>query len=210
MPFVSDRWGVEVRWFHDKSSHAFPNSNVLPVCTTFSLCDGSKNFDKLTSVWCEDFVLHGLDWIHWVARSFITTAYWSLSLESRPSLRTLWSAVIKSPNFFARGRASPVRLLQGALFILVREQTSQFRSLGKWVEILCFLDLVTTFVGRTESESWELCADAGNSVPSRLFVNSSNHSRRSCKRSSESRLPPLFLFLFWVLEGDPLQFPGVT
>ena len=24
MPFVSDRWGVEVRWFHAKISHAFP------------------------------------------------------------------------------------------------------------------------------------------------------------------------------------------
>ena len=42
-------------------------------------------------------------------------------------------AAIKSPNFFVRGRASRVRLLQGALVILVWKQTSQFRSFGKWV-----------------------------------------------------------------------------
>ena len=37
----------------------------------------------------------------------------------------------KSPNFSARGGASPVRLLQGAFVILVLKQTSQFRSFGK-------------------------------------------------------------------------------
>ena len=35
MPFVSDRWGVEVRWFHDKPSHAFPNSIEFSVFSTF-------------------------------------------------------------------------------------------------------------------------------------------------------------------------------
>ena len=38
------------------------------------------------------------------------------------SLRTLWSAVIKSPNFSARSAASPVRFLRGALVILVPRQ----------------------------------------------------------------------------------------
>ena len=39
------------------------------------------------------------------------------------------------------------------------KQTSQFRSFGKWVLILCFLDFDTTFVGRSESESCEIvCA----------------------------------------------------
>ena len=37
----------------------------------------------------------------------------------------------KSPNFSARGGASPVRLLQLAFVILVLKQTSQFRSFGK-------------------------------------------------------------------------------
>ena len=31
IPFVSDRWGVEVPWFHDNSSHAPPNSIELSV-----------------------------------------------------------------------------------------------------------------------------------------------------------------------------------
>ena len=38
---------------------------------------------------------------------------------------------IKSPNFSARGTAPPLRLLHGALVILVRLQISEFRSLGK-------------------------------------------------------------------------------
>ena len=46
MPFVSDRWGVDVPWFHDKTSHAFPNSIELSVYTTFGACDDSKNFLK--------------------------------------------------------------------------------------------------------------------------------------------------------------------
>ena len=43
------------------------------------------------------------------------------SLDSSSSLRTLWSAVIESPNFSARGRASPVRLLQESLCYFVSQ-----------------------------------------------------------------------------------------
>ena len=53
-----------------------------------------------------------------------------------------------------------------------------------------------------------MCAGAGTSGSSRLSVNSSNHSGRSRKWLSESRLSSLFLFLFWVFEGDPHQSPG--
>ena len=44
-----------------------------------------------------------------------TTAYQWLFRDSPSSLRTLWSAFIKSPNSVARGTASPVGLLQIAL-----------------------------------------------------------------------------------------------
>ena len=46
------------------------------------------------------FVSHRYNWIHWVAKSCTTTAYRWLFRDSQPSLRTLWSAVIKSPKFF--------------------------------------------------------------------------------------------------------------
>ena len=70
--------------------------------------------------------------------SCFTTAYRLLFRDSQLSLRTLWSAVIKSPpKFVARSTASPLRLLHGALVILVRLHISQFRSLGKWVWTLC-------------------------------------------------------------------------
>ena len=54
-------------------------------------------------------------WIHWVTRSCTTTAYRWLFRDSQLSLRTLWSAVIKSPKLSARGTASSLRLLHGAL-----------------------------------------------------------------------------------------------
>ena len=69
-----------------------------------------------------------------VAISCTTTAYQWLFRDSHPSLRTLWSAVIRSPKFSARGAVSPVRLLQRALVILVLMQMSQFRSFEKWVK----------------------------------------------------------------------------
>ena len=59
----------------------------------------SRNFCKLLWVSCEVLVLHGYAWIHWVAGSCTTTAYRWLFRDSQPSLRTLWSAVIKSPKF---------------------------------------------------------------------------------------------------------------
>ena len=94
----------------------------------------SKNFCKLLWVSCKVFVLHGYDWIHGVAKSRTTTAHLWLFRDSHPSLRTLRSAVIKSPKFSARGTASPVRFLQGAHVFLVRLQTSQFSSSGSEYE----------------------------------------------------------------------------
>ena len=168
---------------------------------TFGLCDGFKNFDKLLSVSDEAFVLHGQDWIHGVARSYTTTAYGWLF----PSLRTLWSAVIKSPNSSARGRASPVRLLQGALVILVRKQTSQFRSLVKWIQTLCFLDFDTTFVGRSDSESSEMCAAAGTFCVIKIICNLLQPFRKISQTVVWISIAIPFFFLS--RRGDTLQFP---
>ena len=110
------------------------------------------------------------------------------ALDPHPSLRTLWSAVIMSPNFSARGKASPVRLLQEAFVLLVLKQTSQFRSFRKWMKILCFLDFVATFVECSESESWEMCAGACTSVEIRLSVKSSDQNGMSANGSFSSFL----------------------
>ena len=50
-----------------------------------------------------------------------------------PSLRILWSAVIKSPKFSALGTIAPARLLQEDLVIFVFQEISQFGSFGKCV-----------------------------------------------------------------------------
>ena len=98
-----------------------------------------------------------------------------------------------------RGTASPVRLLQGALVIWVLNHTSQFRSFGKWVWILCYLDFDFTYVGHSESESWEMCVGTCTSVSLRLSVNFSNRSGRSRKRSNLDCRPSfeMFVLVFW-------------
>ena len=117
-----------------------------------------------------------------MARSCSTTAYVWLSLDSLPSLRTLWSAVVKSANFSARGKASPVRLLQEAFVTLVLKQTWQFRSFGERVKILCSLDFDAR-IECSESESWEMCARAGTSVGIRLSGKSCNQKGISANGS---------------------------
>ena len=75
IPFVSDLCGVDVQRFQERSSQALPNSGELSVWMTLGFPPGSKNFCKLLCVSWEVFVLHGYDWIHWVAKSCTTTAY---------------------------------------------------------------------------------------------------------------------------------------
>ena len=96
---------------------------------------------------------HGYDCIHWVAKSCTTTAYRWLCRDPHPSLRTLWSAVIKSIKFSVLGTTVPVRLLQEALVISSSNRVSQFRSFGKWVKMLCFLG--TTFARGSKGNSRE-------------------------------------------------------
>ena len=122
------------------------------ICTGFAKFQGIVSVnDFRLPIWlqelllsCEVCVLHGYDWIHWVTKSCTTTAYRWLFRDSQFSLRSLWSAVIKSPKFSARGTAPPMRLLHGALVILVLWQISQFRSLGKWVSTLCLPQILTS------------------------------------------------------------------
>ena len=57
------------------------------------------------------------------------------------------SAVIKSPNFSARGRASPVRLLQGALSCWFSSIRRHFGLMGSDFQYCASRDFVATFVG---------------------------------------------------------------
>ena len=105
----------EVLKFDDSMIDLHLLSQIPSKYTTFGLCDGSKNFNKffpshVKMLFCTDKI-ESIEW----PRSCTTTAYRWLSLDSHPSLGTSWSAVIKSPNFSARSRASRVRLLQRAL-----------------------------------------------------------------------------------------------
>ena len=116
---------------------------------------GSKNFCKLLCVPWEVFVLHGYDWIHWVDKSCTTIAYQWLFRDSHPLLTTLFSAVTKSPKFAARCTTPPMRLLHGALAILVLWQISQFRSFGKWVLTLCLPKSALLAGVGSKDDPWE-------------------------------------------------------
>ena len=75
-----------------------------------------------------------------------------------------------------------------------------FDLLGREYKYYASLILMPLFVGRSESESREMCAGAGTSVSSRSSVNSFNHSAKCRKRSSESRF----------FGGVSHQFPGAS
>ena len=101
---VCDLCGVDVQWFSKKYLHKLCHSAPRTFASSFRFP--------------EKFVfLHGYDWIHLVAKSCTTTAYRWLFRDSQPAMRTLWSAVIKSPKFSARNTTLPIRLLHGALVI---------------------------------------------------------------------------------------------
>ena len=84
-----------------------------------------------------------------------------------------------------------MRLLHGAFIILVLKHTSQFRSFEKGLKILCFLDFLIPLNLSPEKRVRALVL-----LCPLDSVNSSNHSGRSRKRSSASRLSCFFLFYF--------------
>ena len=77
----------------------------------------------------------------------------------------------------ALGTTVPVRLLQEALVIFVLKQISQFRSFGKWANMLCLLG--TTFARGSKGNSWE---ELEASRCSRTLA-STNPSLSSCSQS---------------------------
>ena len=119
----------------------------------------------------------------------MTECRW-LFRESPPALMTLWSAVNKSPNVWPN--------LQGTLVIFVRQQTSQFRSVGKWLKTLCIFN--ATFVGRSESESWEMCH-------LRDFVNSWTTLGGLASGFPLPSHCPSFFFVLSLFFGDRAGFP---
>ena len=126
--------------------------------------------------------------------------------DSQPSLRTLWSAVIKSPKFSARGTTLPIRLLHGALVILVLWQISQFRSLGTWVLTL-WLPKSSLLIGVGSKEtSWEELAceslRSGTLSSTRFSLNSCSHFGMSEYNGSlRSKSWSSFLFGLGILVG---------
>ena len=200
MPFVSDRWGVEVWWFHGRSSHNSKFHWVVGVNDfwfVWRLEELSWTLFRL--LWSLCFTRIGLIesivWQDLVPRQrtvdclLIHIPRWGLCDQPLSSHQTFLPEVELRQCVFCKEPLS--------LWLASRLRNFVF-FFGKWVSMLCFLDFDTTFVRRAEPESWELCADAGNSTSSGLSVNPSNHSGRFRKRSSESRLPSLLLFLFWV------------
>ena len=168
---------------------------------TFGFLVGSQNLCKLFCVSWEVFVLHGYDCIHCVAKSSTTTAYRWLFRDSHPSLRTLWSAVIKSPNFPLWARLHWCVFCKKPFAISVLKQMSQFRSFGKWVKMLCLL--CTTFARHSEGNSWaelEASRCSGTLSSTRLSL---NEFPRTCSLSS-------ILFSFSVSAGPCDEFPRTS
>ena len=180
-------FGICVVWTcHDSRRDLHKLCRIPKNCQCKWLLVSSRvpgTFESFSGSLVKFCFLHGYAWIHWVARSCTTTAYRWLFRDSQLSLRTLWSAVIKSLKFTARGTASPLRLLHGALVILVRLQVSQFRSSGKWVRTLCLPKSSRLLnVGSNEASWEELAWDyhcTRISSSTKFYLNFWSHSRIS-------------------------------
>ena len=152
MPFVSERWGFQVRWFQDKTSHAFPNSIELSVYSSVRSVRRLQEFwhTFLRFVWRFCFIRIRLNPL-------------SGKILYHDSVLVIVSGFTSFNEDFVVGRyqvtklfcTRPVRLLEGAFAFLVLKQTSQFRSFGKWVKILCFRDFDATSTGSSGSDSRE-------------------------------------------------------
>ena len=104
MSLVSDRWSVEVRWFHDKSSHALPKSIDLSVYLIFDLCDDSNNLTNffhshVKILFCTDKI-ESIEWQDLASRLRIGDCFeihlprWGLCDQSLSSLRTFLHEIV--------------------------------------------------------------------------------------------------------------------
>ena len=100
----------------------------------------------------------------------------------------LCALLLASHHTFSARRIDPsLRLLRGTLVIFVLKHVSHFRSLVKWVPILCCRFCVSTFVASPSESEFSLseeCASTCASRSSRLTVKGCNQTRMPCVGSS--------------------------
>ena len=187
---VQKTWGVEVRWFHDRSSQDLPNSSELSVWISFALCDGSRNFRKLFSVSCEVF-----EWQDLVPRQRtgdcleIHLPCWGLCDQPLSSHQTFLPDVLFPQCVFCKE----------PLWFWFACRLRKFGPSGSEYEYCAYLISLPLFFCRT-FRIWVL----RNVCGCRRFwifqttVNSSNHSRTRNRFPDAWLLSPFFLFgFFW-------------
>ena len=106
----------DAQLFQDKSSQDLPYYNELHVQMTLGFPTARETFETPFRLQ-RSFRFTRIRLYPLSDKSCTATAYLWLCRDSHPSLNTLRSAVIKSPNFSFRGTASPVRFLQRALVL---------------------------------------------------------------------------------------------
>ena len=93
-PFVSDRWGVEIRWFHDEFSLKICQSPVTCQQMNFHFSDGSRKFVELCSISWKFLSCTGttesIEWLNLASRLSIDDCFethvppnWRILLWSR-------------------------------------------------------------------------------------------------------------------------------
>ena len=152
----------------------FLQSHLFLICVALT-CNDSRRIPHKTcqiprNCQCKWLLVSSLaPELHWALLRFLRSfVFWSRivttelpnlapprHIDDRYSLRTLWSAVVKSPKFSALGTTVPARLLQEALVIFVFQQISQSGSFEKCVWTLCLPEPSSTFARDSIGNSWE-------------------------------------------------------
>ena len=133
IPFVSDLFGVDVQWFQERSSQTLPYYKELSRINVMTLRFLSGLKELLTSffefpvkfLFCTD----ALGSIGWPSPAPCLHIWW-LFRDLQLSLRTLWSAVVKSPNISARGAGSAQCVFCAGL--LWFWSSGRSRNFGPW------------------------------------------------------------------------------
>ena len=197
----------------------FLQSHLFLICVALT-CNDSRRIPHKTcqiprNCQCKWLLVSSLaPELHWALLRFMRSfVFWSRivttelpnlapprHIDDRYSLRTLWSAVVKSPKFSALGTTVPARLLQEALVIFVFQQISQSGSFEKCVWTLCLPEPSSTFARDSVGNSWEelelsRSLGAGFLRASEGLLSSTKFSLKSCRESGTSHAIDRFVLL---------------
>ena len=211
IPLVSDRCGVDVQWYQERSSQALPNSKELSVKMTLGFLSGSRKFCKLLWVSCEVLfctdMLGSIEWLSPAPPLQIGDFFEIHNCHWEPC-----DLLLSISKISARGTSPPLQLLHGALVILSSDRSRNFGPLGNEYNDCAHTKSSRLLNMGSKNTLWEELAwespCRGISSSTKVSLNSCSHSGISEHNGLSRSIVVSFLigfcfFLAWVSSSCP-------